>query len=371
MPSISKREFIKQSLTGACGLCCVGSLASSQTKVGLSKWSRESMFYSVTPKEVRCELCPNECSLSTGDTGDCHSRLNVNGKLYTIAYGNPCAVHVDPIEKKPLLHFYPSTKIYSIATAGCNMACLNCQNWEISQTSPKNTQNSDLMPASVVENCIKNGCPSIAYTYSEPITFYEYMYDTAVIAHDKGLKNVLVSNGYVNEKPLLKLAPLLDAANIDLKAFSDDVYMRLTGGKLQPVLNTLKSLKDTGVWLEVTNLVVPSWTDNMDTIKQMCEWLVNNGFSAFPLHLTRFHPQYKLTQLPETPLQTLLKAKEIAVASGCKYVYIGNVPGKGYENVHCPRCKKVVVERIGFSVISNSIKNSRCSFCGTKIDGRW
>jgi pyruvate formate lyase activating enzyme len=371
MPHISKREFIKQGMAGACGMLCLGTMANFTQAGKPWKWSREAMFYTDTPRGVRCGLCPNECTLHPDETGNCNNRLNYNGKLFTIAYGNPCAINIDPIEKKPLLHFHPATRAFSIATAGCNLACLNCQNWEISQTSPKKTQNSDLMPEKVIESCLKNSCPSIAYTYSEPITFYEYVYDTSYLAHQNGLMNVLVSNGYINEKPLQKLAPLLDAANINLKSFSEDIYMRLNDGKLQPVLNSLLTLKDAGVWLEITNLLVPSWTDDFEMVKRMCDWLVTNGFSDYPLHLTRFHPEYKLTQLPETPLQTLIKAKEIAEHAGCHYVYIGNVPGKGYENVFCPTCHNIAVERTGYALKSIHIKNSKCESCGTKIEGRW
>jgi pyruvate formate lyase activating enzyme len=373
MKTITKREFIRRGVTGVCGICLLGkNIAARSFGSGpLWKWSREAIFYSVTPRGVRCEVCPNECTLRPGETSQCHNRINYNDKLYSIAYGNPCAVHIDPIEKKPLLHFHPASEAYSIATAGCNLSCLNCQNWEISQTSPKDTSNIDMMPEEVVRNCQKNNCLSIAYTYSEPISFYEYVYDTSYIAHQQGIKNVFISAGYINEAPLKKLAPLLDAANINLKSFSDDIYLRLNGGKLQPILDTIKTLKDSGVWLEITNLVVPSWTDDLEMIKKMCDWLVSNGFSNYPLHFTRFHPMYKLTQLPETPLQTLIKAKEIALKAGHNYVYIGNVPGKGFENVICPACKKVVVERIGYTVISNHIKNGNCSFCSAKIDGRW
>lgn len=338
---------------------------------GLWKYSHVGMFYSVTPRGVRCDICPNECDLRPGEISNCNNRINSNGKLFSIAYGNPCAVNIDPIEKKPLLHFHPSSKIYSIATAGCNFACLNCQNWEISQTSPYKTHNAELLPQNVVESCIENKCPSIAYTYSEPISFYEYMFDTSKIAHERGIMNVMVSNGYINEAPLRKLVPHLDAANIDLKSFSDDIYLRLNAGKLQPVLNTLKILKDTGVWLEITNLIIPSWTDDLDMIKRMCEWLVANGFSGFPLHFSRFHPTYKLTQLPETPLQILVKARDIAINSGCNYVYIGNVPGKTFENTYCPKCKNLIVERRGFTILSNRIKNGKCELCGTIINGRW
>ncbi|MBN2524590.1 MAG: AmmeMemoRadiSam system radical SAM enzyme [Bacteroidales bacterium] len=329
------------------------------------------MFYSDTPRGVKCGICPNECTLRPGEISDCRNRINHEGKLYSIAYGNPCAVHVDPIEKKPLLHFYPKSKAFSIATAGCNFVCLNCQNWEISQTSPKKTRNYDLMPEKVVDSCKKYGCDSIAYTYGEPISFYEYMYDTSRIAHQSGIKNVMVSNGYINQEPLKKLIPFLDAANIDLKSFSNDIYLKLNAGKLQPVLDTLIALKNNNVWVEITNLVVPSWTDDYDMIKRMCAWLVSNGFGEYPLHFSRFHPVFKLTQLPETPLHTLIKAREIALKEGCKYVYVGNVPGKGMENTICPNCNEIVVERRGYTILNYNIIDGKCSHCKTKINGVW
>jgi len=377
MKRITKRQFLKRSFAGICGVSCLGKegfafeSTSNVQEYKLGKYSREVMFYSETPRGMRCEICPNECDIRQGDISICHNRINVNGKLYTVAYGNPCAVHIDPIEKKPLLHFHPGSLVFSIATAGCNFSCLNCQNWDISQTSPYKTRNEELFPEAVVTSCINNKCPAIAYTYSEPVSFYEYMYDTAIIAREKKIKNVLVSNGYINELPLKKLATYLDAANIDLKSFSNEIYLKLNAGTLQPVLTTLKILKDAGVWLEITNLVIPSWTDDLDMIKRMCNWLVLNGFSNFPLHFSRFHPMYKLTQLSDTPFQTLLKAREIALAEGCAYVYIGNVPGKNFENTCCPKCKTVAVERKGFTILSNRLKNGKCSSCGEIIHGRW
>lgn len=369
---ISKREFIRRVAFGTCGLMCAGFIpAMGAEKRELWKWSREAYYYAETPRGVMCTLCPNECVLRPGEESDCHNRVNHNGKLYTIAYGNPCAVHIDPIEKKPLLHFLPESHALSIATAGCNFACLNCQNWNISQSSPHDTRNADLMPEKVVEASLGNRCASIAYTYGEPISFYEYMFDTAKRAHGENVKNVMVSNGYINRKPLENLAPYIDAANIDLKAFDDSLYLKLTGGSLQPVLGTLKTLKEFGVWIEITNLVVPSWTDDLDMIRRMCQWLVKNGFENYPLHFSRFHPQYKLTQLPSTPLNTLIQARAIAEAEGCNYVYIGNVPGKGYENTRCPSCRQIVVERRGFAVLSNHIKNGKCSFCGADVHGVW
>lgn len=372
MKELSKRDFLKMSALCTGGLFCPSFLgATIPASKRLSKWSKETYFYTVTPKGVKCLICPNECTLSPGEESECHNRIVVDDKLYSIAYGNPCAIHIDPIEKKPLLHFHPQSTALSIATAGCNFACLNCQNWEISQRSPNDTKNYDLMPDKVVETCIGHECSTIAFTYSEPTSFYEYMYDTAVLAHEKNIRTVWVSNGYMNSKPLQKLVPYLDAANIDLKAFDETIHLKLTGGKLQPVLDTLLTLKENNVWLEITNLVVPSWTDDYKMIRNMCQWLVANGLDDYPLHFSRFSPLYKLTQLPATPLNTLIQARSIALEEGCKYVYIGNVPGKGFEDTHCPECHKTVVERRGFVVLNNYIKDGKCGFCGAVINGVW
>ena len=376
MKTISKRQFLKIGLTGIGGFCFLRNSEAFENlhySLGddLWKWSKEAFHYAVTPRGTKCLICPNECTLKPGEVSTCKNRINHNDKLYSIAYGNPSVVHVDPIEKKPLLHFLPNSYAYSIATAGCNFACLNCQNWDISQTNPYKTNNIDLMPIKVVENCLAEECESIAYTYSEPISFYEYMFDTAKLAREKKIKNVLVSNGYINEKPLRELCKYIDAANINLKSFSEDIYLRLNAGKLQPILNTLKILKEEGVWLEITNLVVPSWTDDFDMIKQMCDWLVTNNLGNNPLHFLKFHPMYKLTQLPSTPLNTLQKAKEIALNAGCNHVYLGNVSDPDAMSVYCPKCKKVAVQRMGYKIVSNNIKNGSCTSCGEKLNGVW
>ncbi len=371
MHKISKRDFLRLSAVCAAGMVCPGHLAAGPDKKQPGKYSREALFYIQTPRGVQCTVCPNECIVKPGEESTCHNRINIGNRLYSVAYGNPCAVHIDPIEKKPLLHFLPQSKAFSIATAGCNFACLNCQNWEISQTSPSKTQNVELFPESVVTTCLRNQCESIAYTYSEPVSFFEYMYETARIAHERNIKNVMVSNGYINPEPLTQLIPYLDAANIDLKVFDSTIHLKLTGGKLRPVLDTLITLRKSKVWLEITNLIVPSWSDNMETIKKMCKWLADNGFTHTPLHFSRFSPLYKLTQLPATPMNTLLKAKETAVQEGMKYVYVGNVPGKGFENTLCPECQKIVVERQGYSLLANNLENGRCKFCQTPVDGVW
>ena len=382
---ISKRTFIK---TCACG---VGTIA-----VGLSgmdalanqierrfpdplvpempvrwKWSREAMHYTETPRGLKCQLCPNACLIKEGDTSMCRTRMVEKGKMYTIVFGNPCSVHVDPVEKKPLFHFLPSSTAYSFATAGCTLACLYCQNWEISQASPLDTRNTDLMPQNAVDECEKNDCRSIAYTYAEPVAFYEYTLETSKIARNKGIKNILVSNGFIQDKPIRELAKYLDAANITLKSFNDETYQKMCGGALNPVLNTLKALKETNVWLEITCLIVPGWTDDLEQIRNMCAWFIQNGFSDTPVHFNRFFPEYKLKQLPATPLSTLEKARNIALSAGMNYVYIGNIPGTNYENTTWPHCKKTVVERKGFVMVSNNIVAGKCKYCKTAIAGHW
>jgi pyruvate formate lyase activating enzyme len=366
---MDKRQFIKTGLLGTgCLLCLPGEKLFA---AAADKHSREALFYSETPRGVKCMICPNECTLKPGELSDCRNRTNRDGKLYTIAYGNPCAVHVDPIEKKPLYHFLPATRSFSIATAGCNLACLNCQNWSISQTSPTETRNYDLMPEAVVEQAEGNHCHSIAYTYSEPNTYFEYTYDSARLAREKGIRNVLVSAGYINPEPLRYLLKHVDGANIDLKSFSDSIYLKLNAGKLQPVLDALKIYREMGVWLEITNLLVPGWTDDMDMIGRMCDWLFTNGFRDVPLHFSRFHPTYKLNQLPPTPVSALEQAMEIARDSGIRFVYIGNVPGHDASNTYCPECDEILIERRGYSITTNNLSGGKCKACGEIIPGVW
>lgn len=381
--SVSKREFIRYCALGMGGLVVglnrfdaiagafVRETGLSQTPEGPGKWTTEAMFYSPSARGVRCFKCPHGCEIGPHELGKCRNRWNHEGKLYSIAYGNPCAVHIDPIEKKPLFHFLPSTRAFSIAAAGCNFRCLNCQNWQISQVSPKETENADLMPPEVVDQCKESGCESIAYTYSEPVTFYEYAYDTARLAREKGIRNVWKSNGYINELPLRKLCKVIDAANIDLKSFDDATYVCLSSGHLDPVLRTLKVFKDEGVWLEITHLVIPGWTDDLDMITRMCEWLAANGLHDCPLHFTRFNPLYRLTQLPVTPVSTLESAHEIGRKAGLRYVYVGNVPGHEAENTSCHKCGRMILERRGFSILSNHMTKGTCGYCGERIPGVW
>jgi pyruvate formate lyase activating enzyme len=296
--------------------------------------------------------------------------MNKDGKLFSLVYGKPCAVHIDPIEKKPFFHFLPGTTAFSIATAGCVLSCKFCQNWQISQAKPEDTDTYDLPPDKVVSQAIANKCRSVTYTYTEPTVFYEYMYDTAVIARKQGIKNTMHSCGYINEKPLRKLSKYMDAADIDLKAFTEDFYSRICSGSLKPVLNSLVVLREEGVWLELTNLVIPTLNDNMKNIKDMCIWIQKNLGSDTPIHFSRFFPYYKLTNLPPTPLETLIDARKTAMDSGLRFVYIGNIRHEG-ESTFCPKCKKLLVERIGYFVKQNHILNGKCKFCSTAITGVW
>ena len=274
---------------------------------------------------VECQLCPHHCRIAKGRTGRCRSRRNHDGVLVSEVYGKPCSLAIDPIEKKPLYHFHPGTTCLSLACTGCNFRCLNCQNHEISQVAPDEMDHYNLTPEQLVNLCLQHHCPGIAYTYTEPLTYIEYVTDCARLAHEKGLWNILVTAGYVCQEPLADLLSYLDAANIDLKSFSDDIYQRVSGGHLQPVLDTILAMKQAGVWIELTNLVIPGVNDDMDMIRQMCQWLVANDLADAPLHFSRFFPRYKMLDLQPTPVQTLRAARQIAEEEGIKYVYLGNV----------------------------------------------
>lgn len=322
-------------------------------------------------KLVRCLLCKKECELVEGQRGDCLSRMNVGGKLQTLVYGKPCAVHIDPIEKKPLYHYLPGSGSFSIATAGCNLHCRNCQNWEISQREPEVTRNMDLPPEEVVDAAIKYNCRTIAYTYSEPVVFFEYMADTARLAHKKDILNVWVTAGFINPQPLDELCTFIDAANIDLKGMSEEFYRDVCFAELAPVLNTLKTTKEKGMWIEVTNLIIPTLNDKREDIIKLVDWVYENLGLEVPLHFSRFWPMFQLRNLPPTPVETLTMAREIALSKGLHYVYVGNVPGHEGNNTYCPIDKKVLIERVGYSILEYNILDGKCKFCGHNIPGRW
>lgn len=282
-------------------------------------------YQKIDDVNVECQLCPHHCRIANGKTGLCRSRRNKDGTLVSDAYSRPCSLAIDPIEKKPLYHFHPGTKCLSIACTGCNFRCLNCQNHEISQVAPTDVGHYDLMPTQVVNLCIENQCPGVAYTYTEPLTYIEYVIDTARLAHRHGLWNILVTAGYVCQEPLADLLPFIDAANIDLKAFSDDIYSRVCGGHLTSVLETIIAMRDAGIWIELTNLLIPGFNDDMEMIRRMCQWIVSNGLADNPLHFSRFFPRHKMRNLMPTPISTLKVAMQIALDAGINHVYLGNV----------------------------------------------
>ena len=287
--------------------------------------NRESRYYrKLDDGVVECQLCPHHCHIANGKTGRCRSRRNHDGVLVSEVYGKPCSLAIDPIEKKPLYHFHPGTTCLSIACTGCNFRCLNCQNHDISQVAPEDVDHYNLTPDQVVGLCLKYHCPGIAYTYTEPLTYIEYVTDCARLAHEKGLWNILVTAGYICQEPLADLLPYLDAANIDLKSFSDEIY-HVNGGRLSVVLDTILAMKKAGVWIELTNLVIPGVNDDMEMIRRMCGWIVDNGLADNPLHFSRFFPRYKMQAVTPTPVQTLKEAKRIALDEGVKHVYLGNV----------------------------------------------
>jgi pyruvate formate lyase activating enzyme len=332
---------------------------------------KEAMFYQkLEDGKVKCRLCFHYCVISEGRTGICGVRVNRGGTLHTLVYGKSIDEHVDPIEKKPLFHFYPGSKIFSLATAGCNFRCLHCQNFSISQVPREQGAiiGHDLPPEMVVKMAKEAGCQSIAYTYTEPTIFFEYAYDTAVLAHEQGLKNVFVTNGYIDPEALRTIRPYLDAANVDLKAFSEEFYRKVCGAHLQPVLDSLKLYKELGIWLEVTTLIIPSYNDSEGELRQIAEFVRSLGEDT-PWHVTQFYPTHKLLSQPRTPIETLRQARQIGQDVGLRYVYEGNVPGEGGENTYCYNCQELLVERYGYMILANRIKDSKCYNCGVEING--
>jgi pyruvate formate lyase activating enzyme len=370
----NRRTFLK---SGACTLALLSlpypplAALAQEVRYGFIKPHPAAFYRSLPEKLVKCQLCPRGCEVLDGDRGDCGVRQNRGGKYYTLVYGNPCAVHIDPIEKKPFFHLLPGSASYSIATAGCNLHCKFCQNWEISQARPEETYNFDMPPERVVAAAKETRCATVAYTYVEPFVFYEYLLDTARLAKKAGILNVCHSAGYLNPQPLEVLAEVLDAACIDLKSFEDKFYRQMTGAQLAPVLRTLKTFRQHRIHLEVVNLVIPQYNDQPDTIKRMCHWLGEELGPLTPLHFSKFYPLHKMQNHYPTPVSTLEGAREIALKTGLKYVYIGNLPGHPAENTYCHSCGKLIIARRGYLVEETHLKNGTCAYCGAKIPGIW
>jgi pyruvate formate lyase activating enzyme len=321
--------------------------------------------------KVQCELCPKMCLIEQGQSGDCRVRINIDGVLRTVVYGYLCSANIDPVEKKPLFHFLPGTAIFSVATVGCNLHCKNCQNWEISQANPEESEAFFCPPEKLVALAKQRNCPSLAYTYTEPLVYYEYTYDTSKLAREAGIRNVLVTAGYINEEPWRRLLKYVDAITLDLKGITEEFYRDICSATLKPVQNALVVAKSCGVEVEVSNLVIPTLNDKPEEIRELVRWVRANLGGETPLHFLGFIPRYKMLRLPPTSLETLEMARNIAMEEGLEYVYIGNVSSKQGQNTYCPGCKKLLIERSGYGILQNRIKGGRCPDCGKEIYGVW
>jgi pyruvate formate lyase activating enzyme len=334
----------------------------------------EAMLYkSLKGGDVQCRLCNHYCIIKDGHRGLCNVRENKGGRLYTLVFDKVVACHVDPIEKKPLFHFYPGTYAYSFGTVGCNFRCQFCQNADIAQMPTDDAGRiigKTMTPEDIVASATQSGCKSIAYTYTEPTVFFELAYATATAAHKQGLKNIFVTNGYMSAEALDMIHPVLDAANVDIKAFSDEFYKKQCGARLAPVLETLKKMKALGVFVEVTTLVIPGLNDDPQELKDLAHFIAADLGDDTPWHVSRFHPTYRLMDRPPTPVNTLLQARDIGMAAGLKYVYTGNIPGQDGEDTVCYACGKTLIKRLGFTVMENKIKNNQCPYCGAEIHGK-
>ena len=333
---------------------------------------KEAMFYkTLSENDVRCSLCNHGCKIRDGKRGICGVRENREGTLYSLVYGKIVAEHVDPIEKKPLFNFMPGSKAFSIGTVGCNFHCKHCQNDDISQYPHEHGGEiigSDRTPEEIVATAKAAGCETIAYTYTEPTIFYEFAYDTAILAQKEKIKNVFVSNGYMSVESVLKIAPYLDAINIDLKAFTDKFYKEICGARLHPVLQTIRLMKELDVWVEVTTLIIPGLNDGEQELREIARFVKSVG-PEIPWHVSQFYPAYKLQDLPPTPTASLRRAREIGIEEGLHYTYEGNVPGENGENTYCYACGTLLIERYGLTPIRNRLQDGTCPECGTNFDG--
>ncbi|MBD3310155.1 AmmeMemoRadiSam system radical SAM enzyme [Candidatus Woesearchaeota archaeon] len=349
--------------------CCLsGNYNLKKRRVGL----KEASYYEKKEaKTVQCRLCPRNCVIKPGQRGDCRVRKNQEGVLYSMVYGKPSAINADPIEKKPQFHFLPGTLAYSIGTAGCNLHCDFCQNWEMSQSAPEDISSYEMSPAKVVEEALRNKCSSIAYTYNDPVVFFEYAIDTAKLAKKKGLKNIFVMNGFISPEPLKEACRHMDGFHVDLKGFRDKFYREVCHAWLAPVLESLKILQKEKAWFEMINLLIPGYNDSSQEVTEMCAWIVENLGTGYPLHFSRFFPFYKMHDADITPMSTLSKSAEIARKAGLDYVYVGNVMGEE-ANTMCPGCGDLLIRRSSFfEVLENRLKQGKCPGCGQKIQGVW
>ncbi len=375
---LTRRDFFKKCLKAGIGIGSslyildFFSRYKAFAAIGEKRGMREAMFYEKWGDDaVKCFLCPEGCVLRDGQRGFCRAREPVKGKLYSLVYELVCAMHIDPIEKKPMYHMLPGSRALSIAAAGCNSRCKYCQNWTISQRPPEETTNQVISCENLVLSAMRNKCASIAYTYTEPVVFYEYVLDAAKMAKKGGIYNVIVTGGKINVEPIKMMSRYVDAANFDFKGFTKKYLREVCAQDLDNILQSITTMHENGIFLELTNLIVPTLNDNMDDIRRMAKWIKSTLGPGVPLHFSRFWPQYKLRSLYPTPVATLERARDIAMEEGLHYVYIGNAPSSSAENTICPECKKVVIKRQGYLVEANNLVDGTCKFCGYKIPGIW
>ncbi len=374
-----RRQFLQITAAGAGLMLCPGFSTADNKKSPVDP-SKQSKEYFVKPARfyqklgggvIECHLCPRECRVEKGERGYCGVRENRDGEYFTLVHSRVCAANVDPIEKKPFFHYLPGSTAFSIATAGCNINCKFCQNWNISQAKPEELNNIKLTPDECVSFAKNNNCKSIAYTYSEPTVFYEYMSDCANAGKAAGVRSVVVSNGYIQKEPIEALLPLVDAYKIDLKAITQQYYNDICGGELNRILDTLLTIKSDGKWLEIVYLMVPSLNDSKDDLTKLADWIMTNLGSDVPIHFTRFHPEYLLKNLPMTPLESLERAFNICREKGINYVYIGNVYGHQGESTYCHNCNNILIKRQGLQVVKNVLDKGKCPYCQSLIPGIW
>ena len=320
---------------------------------------------------IKCLLCAQGCIIREDEKGKCRARININGSLKSLVYGRPIAIHTDPIEKKPFYHFLPGSEAYSLATSGCPLSCQFCQNWEISQSKPEDIPVRYTSPSEIVFAAQSQNVPVIAFTYNEPTVFTEYLTDIARNAKKKSIRSVLISCGFMNEDPLKEMCEVLDAIKIDLKGFSEDFYHNVCSAELKPVLRSIKQVSNSNAHLEIVNLIVPTLNDSDEMLTNLSDWIMNEAGPDVPIHFTRFHPDYKLRNLPPTPIKTLERARDIAMSKGIHYAFVGNVPGHPGNCTYCPKCKKVVIKRTGLFTTEIHLKNGKCEYCGYPIAGVW
>ncbi len=380
---ISRRELLKAGGLTALGAGALGGLsrlARSEAEAPLrisregeqESWTREARHYEkVSDDLVRCLLCPHGCEVEPGARGTCGVRENRGGVLHTVVYGRAASVNVDPVEKKPFFHVRPGSLTFSFSTAGCNMSCRNCQNWQLSQSRPESLPAADLPPKALVEAAARHTAPIISGTYSEPVVFFEYLLDVAREGNERGLRTTMVSAGMIERGPMVELCRELAAVKIDLKSMSDEFYRTNCSGRLEPVLDTIRLVKEKGVWLEVVYLVIPTLNDSEEEVRSLARWMREHVGRDVPLHFSRFHPQHRLRNLPPTPYDTLDRCHRIARDEGLRFVYVGNVPGHDAESTRCPGCKEIVIQRRGYRIGETRIRAGRCAMCEREIPGLW